>query len=199
MSLRSTAAAACCVKRCARAGYRDVDCQRRGSPSPGTTDRPISPPSAAAGSEASMSSAATLIRKLLHGRLLASPTDGSASSTASSIPLRDGRSSPTSRFALCWVPSAWRPLRRRGSACRTCGGPRPDAFRARLGAMARERDNAAEISAAQAVMTPKSSQPRYAVGSCRRGGRRLRWRCRGTRAPAMADGTPPDQHVGSGR
>jgi anti-sigma factor (TIGR02949 family) len=48
---------------------------------------------------------------------------------------------------------------------RTCAFRAPDALRARLGdAMARERSNAAEISATHAVISPKLIRLRYAMG-----------------------------------
>ena len=51
------------------------------------------------------------------------------------------------------------------SLTRTCASRDPAAFRARLGdAMARERDNAAEISATHAVISPKLIRLRYAMG-----------------------------------
>jgi anti-sigma factor RsiW len=53
----------------------------------------------------------------------------------------------------------------RVSLKRTCAVRAPDALRARLGsAMSRERDNAAEISAAQASISPKLIRLRYAMG-----------------------------------
>ena len=81
----------------------------------------------------------------------------------------------------------------RVSLKRTCGAVRaPDALRARLGgAMARERDNAAEISAAQAVMTPKLIRLRYAVGLAAAAGVVFSMAMSRYKSPAMADGTLP--------
>ena len=75
---------------------------------------------------------------------------------------------------------------------RTCAARASDALRARLGgAMARERDNAAEVSAAQAVMTPKLIRLRYAVGLAAAAGVVFSMAMSRYKSPAMADGSLP--------
>ena len=75
---------------------------------------------------------------------------------------------------------------------RTCAVRASDALRARLGgAMARERDNAAEVSAAQAVMTPKLIRLRYAVGLAAAAGVVFAMAMSRYKSPALADGSLP--------
>ena len=76
---------------------------------------------------------------------------------------------------------------------RTCGAARaPDALRARLGgAMARERDNAAEISAAHAMISPKLIRLRYAVGLAAAAGVVFAMAMSRYKNPAAADGGLP--------
>jgi hypothetical protein len=57
--------------------------------------------------------------------------------------------------------------------------------------MARERDNAAEVSAAQAAMTPKLIRLRYAVGIAAAAGVVFAMAMSRYKSPAMADGAVP--------
>jgi anti-sigma factor (TIGR02949 family) len=75
---------------------------------------------------------------------------------------------------------------------RTCALRAPDALRARLGgAMARERENAAEISAAQAVISPKLIRLRYAMGFAAAAGVVFAMAMSRYKSPATATGTLP--------
>ena len=75
---------------------------------------------------------------------------------------------------------------------RTCTARASDALRARLGgAMARERDNAAEVSAAQAMITPKLIRLRYAVGLAAAAGVVFAMAMSRYKNPAAVDGGLP--------
>lgn len=108
-----------------------------------------------------------------HSNASRKPMDDCSRFAHSMDPLVDGELDPChtmdveSHVAAC-SPCAERVAlaqATRVSLKRTCALRAPDGLRARLGsAMARERENAAEISAAQATISPKLIRLRYAMG-----------------------------------